>query len=124
MNEAYPQFSPIYCEGMAPNNKGEAAWLHNHLSLKATDQCTDDADLHVWATGGCANFQSDMSSCGKKCLGGGSCTANCVKGKEGYSQNCSNCMGQITSCTKSNCMWKCAGGNSPSCTACVDKYCT
>merc|ERR1740138_1273831 len=52
------------------------------LSVQAVaGQCTD-ADTSKWnADAGHQTWQSDMTSCGTKCLGKGSCVATCMTGK-------------------------------------------
>eukprot|EP00494_Astrolonche_serrata_P028005 UN28270 len=86
--------------------------------------CTDAVDESTWKTKGCKNFNSDMDKCGHQCLSSASCTASCMTKAEGYSQNCSNCMGALTSCTAKHCMAKCIRGQTPDCVKCVDANCT
>ena len=64
-----------------------------------------------------------MSTCGHKCLGGGSCVKTCIKGAEGYSDACSGCFGDLAQCTKDHCMLKCIKGESDACKSCVKDNC-
>eukprot|EP00494_Astrolonche_serrata_P022179 UN22436 len=57
-------------------------------------------------------------------MGGASCVTSCMSKAEGYSAGCAGCMGTLTGCTKSNCMMKCLGGQTPDCVKCVTEHCT
>merc|ERR1712166_632134 len=79
------------------------------------------ADSAVWTKQGQANFQNDMTTCGKKCLGASDCVKKCVEGKEKYSDGCSGCFGSLAQCTKDHCMFQCINGRTPACDTCVKK---
>merc|ERR550514_1468736 len=83
----------VSCSGFTPPS----------LSLEATASCSDaDADVYN-NKGGFDNFESDMTSCGLKCLGASSCVSSCMADKEGYSSSCAGCFGDLAGCTASNC---------------------
>ena len=85
--------------------------------------CTNDADTSIWSSKGKANFNTDMTTCGKKCLGGSSCVQGCIKSAEGYSDACSACFGALGGCTAKNCMAQCIGGQTPACVTCTQTHC-
>jgi hypothetical protein len=91
-------------------------------SPAASAACTA-ADLSIYKSKGEANFDSDMQTCGKKCLGGSSCVEKCIETAEGYSDACSACFGDLAGCTKDKCWIKCIGGESASCKSCVESSC-
>merc|ERR1719492_703658 len=102
------------CSGLTPPSKAAA--------LEAgTDACKDAADQKIWNGDGKTNFASDLSKCGNQCLGGASCTTDCIKKDAGYTETCSSCFGALVGCTKDNCMIDAQGS---SCKSCVDKSCT
>ena len=82
-----------------------------------------DADKNIWSSKGKANFDTDMSTCGHKCLGRSSCVKSCIESAEGYSDACSSCFGDLAGCTASKCWSKCIGGESDSCKECVTSNC-
>jgi len=88
------------------------------VAATAGAACSDAADQSVWAAKK-SSFQTDMTSCGKKCLGGSACVTSCIESTDGYSATCASCFGGLAQCTKDHCMLKCAGGNTPDCAACV-----
>merc|ERR1719498_1423574 len=94
------------------------------VTTAASNACAGDADQAIWNHQGKSNFQDDLNKCGHSCFGGASCVAKCMKGKEGYSDGCSNCFGELVGCTNKNCLTKCIGGNSPACKSCVNQHCT
>merc|ERR1719422_2413888 len=74
----------------------------------SASQC-NDADTTKWnGDSGHSQWQSDMSSCGTKCLGRGSCVSTCM-GTKGWSSNCATCFGNLADCTAKNCLTKCIG---------------
>merc|ERR1739849_13522 len=78
-----------------------------------------DADTTKWnGDSGHAQWQSDMTSCGTKCLGKGSCVTSCMSGK-GWSSGCATCFGNLADCTSKNCLAKCIGGRTPGCVTCL-----
>lgn len=84
-----------------------------------TAKCTD-ADTALWkADSDHSKWQANMTSCGKKCLGGGSCVASCMAG-DGWSSGCASCFGDLTECTKEHCLMKCIGGRTPGCVSCLE----
>lgn len=89
------------------------------LVAAAATECTNDADQAAWAAHKGA-FESDMTTCGKQCLGAADCVATCIQKADGYSVSCSGCFGALAGCTKKHCALQCALGNSPSCKSCVD----
>merc|ERR1712173_68356 len=71
------------------------------------------------------DFASDLSKCGHQCLGGADCTSKCIEKDYGYTAPCASCFGQLTGCTKDNCMFDCMlDANGSSCKNCVDQHCT
>jgi len=93
------------------------------LEVQDGNACTDDADQKVWTGKGKANFDADLSACGKQCFGAEACVTKCMAGKEGYSSSCADCFGQLTACTAKNCLAQCTAGKSPGCTECTQKNC-
>merc|ERR1719183_839841 len=82
-------------------------------------QCTD-ADTTKWnGDAGHATWQSQMTSCGTKCLGKASCVTTCMQG-DGWTTGCSGCFGDLAGCTASHCLVKCMGGRSPGCVTCLE----
>ncbi|CAD7973022.1 unnamed protein product [Amoebophrya sp. A25] len=82
------------------------------------------ADLDIWSNGtGKSDFKAYMTTCGKKCWGAGDCVADCVEKTENYSSDCATCFGTLGECTRNHCMMPCMNGQTPSCTACTQKYC-
>ena len=92
------------------------------VSADAT-ACTNDADTAIWSSKGKTNFNTDMTKCGKKCLGGASCVQGCIKSAEGYSDGCSACFGALGGCTAKNCMAQCIGGQTAACVSCTQAHC-
>merc|ERR1712139_454854 len=89
------------------------------LSVKAlAGQCTD-ADTSKWnADTNHQAWQSDMTSCGTKCLGSGSCVTSCMEG-DGWSSGCAGCFGTLVQCTSTHCLAKCINGRTPDCVSCL-----
>jgi len=83
-------------------------------------KCADAADQAAW-TKHKADFAADMSTCGHKCMGAGSCVSDCIATTDGYTKDCAGCFGALAQCTKDHCLLQCLGGNTPACTACVVK---
>merc|ERR1712178_122736 len=89
------------------------------LSVKALASQCSDADTSKWnADTNHQAWQSDMTSCGTKCLGKGSCVATCMTGK-GWSSGCAGCFGNLADCTAKSCLTKCIGGRTPDCVTCL-----
>merc|ERR1712216_622011 len=89
------------------------------MALLSTASCTD-ADTTKWnGDSGHAQWQSDMTSCGTKCLGKGSCVSSCLAGN-GWSTGCAGCFGDLADCTASHCLVKCMGGRSAGCVSCLE----
>merc|ERR1712072_918225 len=86
----------------------------------ADGACTNSADAAAWAKHK-SSFESDMATCGKKCLGASSCVDSCIAAADGYSKSCSACFGDLAGCTKDHCFLDCIKGASAACTACVKK---
>merc|ERR1719389_1508889 len=60
----------------------------------SASQC-NDADTTKWnGDSGHGQWQSDMTSCGTKCLGKGTCVSTCM-GTKGWSSNCATCFGNL-----------------------------
>jgi hypothetical protein len=59
-----------------------------------------------------------METCGKKCLGTATCVSKCMSSLHGYSTECSQCFGMLTSCNVKKCFSECSAGRSPTCEAC------
>jgi hypothetical protein len=117
-----------YCPNTAVEitvaTKGIASFAAvERLAAAADGACTNSADASIYNTKGKANFQSDLTTCGKKCFGAKSCVSKCMVGLEGYSSACADCFGDLTACTEKNCLAQCAAGNSPSCTTCQNAHC-
>jgi len=83
-------------------------------------KCTDAADQAAW-TKHKGDFAADMSTCGHKCMGAGSCVSDCIATTDGYTKDCAGCFGALAQCTKDHCLLQCLGGNTPACAACVIK---
>ncbi|CAK9021760.1 Kinesin-like protein KIF3A [Durusdinium trenchii] len=78
-------------------------------------------DAQIWSQKGSAAFSSDMETCGRQCaLASTSCASDCVKGKEGYSDGCAACFGEVFGCTRDHCKLKCIAGQTAECKACVE----
>jgi len=90
----------------------------------ADGSCTNSGDQSIWTAKGKDNFHSDMNDCGHKSLGNEDKATQCMKGKEGYSDDCAGCFGATISCTAKKCWAKCIGGETAACTSCVDANCT
>merc|ERR1711904_323160 len=89
------------------------------LSVKALASQCSDADTSKWnADTNHQAWQSDMTSCGTKCLGKGSCVATCMTGK-GWSSGCAGCFGNLADCTAKSCLAKCINGRTPDCATCL-----
>merc|ERR1719492_577991 len=110
------------CSGLTPPSK---AFFALGALETATDACKDAADQKVWDDEGKDDFESDLSKCGNQCLGGATCTTDCIKKLRGYTEACSTCFGDLVGCTKDNCMFDCMlDANGSSCKNCVNKSCT
>merc|ERR1712190_429493 len=84
--------------------------------------CKDTpADMTIWTKDGSADFASDLSTCGHKCLGDAKCTSDCIAKLRGYTMACADCFGTLTGCTKDNCMLDASGSTFKNC---VDAHCT
>merc|ERR1719336_3819929 len=106
------------CSGLTPPASLE------YMLEATTDACMDDQDQAKWNGDGQTNFAADLKECGTKCLGGASCTASCMA-KKGYTDDCSQCFGTLTSCSKDNCMFKCFPDSGlAACATCVADNCT
>mmetsp|Transcript_105445 Transcript_105445/g.303230 ORF Transcript_105445/g.303230 Transcript_105445/m.303230 type:complete len:366 (-) Transcript_105445:84-1181(-) len=88
---------------------------------KADSPCSSH-DAETLKGSGRQKFEKDMNGCSTPCWGESSCTADCMA-DHGYSASCSKCFGELSGCTRANCMWQCMGGNSPSCGRCADEHC-
>jgi hypothetical protein len=64
-----------------------------------------------------------MNACGKSCMGQSACVKDCIVKREGYSDGCAQCFGDLGGCTAKNCWAKCIGGESDSCKKCVQDKC-
>lgn len=100
-----------------------AAWAQQNSNSTATGACMDAADQTAYKAKGEKNFISDMTDCGKKCMGAKSCVSKCMVGKESYTSACADCFGELGACTESNCLAQCIAGNSPKCAACQQAKC-
>eukprot|EP00440_Ansanella_granifera_P074241 gb/GFBE01080564.1/.p1 GENE.gb/GFBE01080564.1/~~gb/GFBE01080564.1/.p1 ORF type:complete len:239 (+),score=19.52 gb/GFBE01080564.1/:1-717(+) len=68
-------------------------------------------------------FSPTMSQCARPCTGISSCTADCWV-KHGFSEPCSQCFGELASCSVPHCWMQCMfDDNSPGCHECVDSHC-
>ena len=91
-------------------------------SLPVADSACTDQDKQIWSQKGSAAFTSDMETCGHQCaLADKSCASKCVQGKEGYSDSCSSCFGDLFGCTRDHCKLACIGGQTDACKDCVKK---
>jgi len=80
----------------------------------------NDADTTQWnADSGHVQWQEDMSSCGLHCLGEGTCVTSCLAEK-GWTSSCATCFGDLTDCTRANCLVECLGVRSPGCVSCLE----
>ncbi|KAH9251907.1 hypothetical protein BASA81_010111 [Batrachochytrium salamandrivorans] len=89
--------------------------------------------LQVWAGGACVNdpawergkasLEKNLEICGKECWGEAVCVSTCMTRQGGYTNQCAQCFGALTDCTKAKCMSKCMFGKSASCEACTKTYC-
>merc|ERR1712025_558362 len=81
-------------------------------------KCTD-ADTSKWtADSDHSQWQTDMTSCGTKCLGAHDCVVSCMETK-GWSAGCAGCWGDLQQCTSSHCLAKCINGRTPDCVTCL-----
>ncbi|CAE8635573.1 unnamed protein product [Polarella glacialis] len=87
-----------------------------------TGACRGDSDQKIWRSGGEYNFGGAATGCGRRCYLSGSCSAVCLAEQEGYSANCSSCMGSLVSCTASQCLKAC--WDVESCVTCIQTNCT
>jgi len=92
---------------------------HNTTAVK---WCHDADDLALWAKHR-FRFVDDIKDCGESCLGDPECTAQCMHRKDGYSENCVVCMGQLAECTVNNCLGLCMLGQGPDCKQCTVDNC-
>jgi hypothetical protein len=94
------------------------------FSLRADGGCSNASDEAAW-TKHSASFKDEMHKCGSPCLGMSGCMAKCVAKDWGVSSACATCFGDLGSCTRNNCMFKCAtgSGKSASCAKCVRENC-
>jgi len=83
--------------------------------------CTGEKDNAIWSAGGDVRFGNVSWKCGHQCTGSTGCSAACMNGNEGYSPDCSWCMGSLISCSASQCLGTC--GDVHSCAGCIYKTC-
>jgi len=67
-------------------------------------------------------YVDDLKDCALRCLGGAPCTSSCIAGKEGYSSQCAQPMGNMIGCAVSHCSM-CATSQGPSCLLCMMRNC-
>lgn len=93
-------------------------------STEASGACANGADHDIWYGGGNTRVHEFMHACGAACWGGTLCVRNCVQQKEGYSDTCSKCFGDVAACTALHCIIPCLGGAATkNCLACVSSEC-
>jgi len=91
------------------------------MGAASAASCTDQ-DKQIWSQKGMSAFEADMESCGHQCaLSDESCASKCVQGKEGYTESCSSCFGDLFECTRAHCKLACIGGQTDACKDCVKK---
>jgi len=81
------------------------------------------SDQKIWKDLGKKFPVKTMKNCAGGCYGQEGCVTDCVRRKEGFSEDCSGCFGSIASCTASYCMFQCIGGGNSNCRACVAQNC-
>eukprot|EP01062_Namystynia_karyoxenos_P070793 TRINITY_DN66186_c0_g1_i1.p2 TRINITY_DN66186_c0_g1~~TRINITY_DN66186_c0_g1_i1.p2 ORF type:complete len:264 (+),score=83.30 TRINITY_DN66186_c0_g1_i1:84-875(+) len=91
------------------------------LKAPADGACNDANDTKIWNATGFKNFESDMTSCGLKCLGKDTCVTSCMESTEHYTPACAKCFGDLGQCTATNCLTKCMSGRNPTCVQCLEK---
>ncbi|CAE8716492.1 unnamed protein product, partial [Polarella glacialis] len=91
------------------------------FTRQKADACTGEKDKAIWTSGGESRLNSASYKCGNQCAGESSCSAACISQSEGYSTDCSSCMGSLISCATSECLGTCKGEEA--CQACIDKTC-
>ncbi|CAE8661816.1 unnamed protein product, partial [Polarella glacialis] len=91
------------------------------FTRQKADACTGEKDKAIWTSGGESRLNSASYKCGNQCAGENSCSAACISQSEGYSTDCSSCMGSLISCATSECLGTCKGEEA--CQACIDKTC-
>jgi len=86
------------------------------------------ADQQIWDEVGSANFQGDEKSCAMRCGGQNPCTGNCMSNMRGYTHDCGQCFGGLSSCVVAHCVispGNCGiNPNGASCKQCTDSHCT
>jgi len=94
-----------------------------------TNQCTNDADKALWAGAehGEATFGSTLRQLRLKCTQKTS-TSRCVSRrfqfKEGYTADCSECMGALAQCVNMQCTVQCIGLDNEGCNKCMTEACS
>jgi len=107
------------CDTAAFGDGSCTSFAEPSLTLQAPAVACTDADTQKWnADTDHSQWQSDMTSCGTKCLGKESCVTSCMQG-DGWSAGCAGCFGSLAQCTATNCLTKCINGRTPDCVTCL-----
>ena len=91
------------------------------LDVPIEGACNNDADLALLI----ANDPSEtMQQCGVSCIGaGGDCILNCIKDGTEFSDDCSVCFADVTTCVMADCFAQCSGDDTAACDACRVEKC-
>lgn len=97
-----------------------ASLLKMLLMVPLAASSCNDSDSQIWSQKGAAAFSQDMETCGRQCaLSSTECASQCVQKKEGYTDSCASCFGDVFGCTRDHCKLKCISGQTPACKQCV-----
>jgi len=90
-------------------------------------KCTD-ADMAKLQAETADSFNAETKKCALECGGQNPCTGNCITKEYGYSSDCGQCFGDLTSCAVAHCVV--APGNcgvdpdGSACASCMAEKCT
>eukprot|EP00122_Pirum_gemmata_P020867 Pgem_evm1s19477 len=88
----------------------------------AVNRCKNDHDIdQILKTS--ETFGSVAERCGKKSFGMKAGAWDCIEKELKYSRGCAECFGDVTECTRSNCMRLCMWGRTEACEACSVQHC-
>ncbi|CAE8621956.1 unnamed protein product, partial [Polarella glacialis] len=119
--EAFATCTGLYNSKSASLNISGLVGPPVSFTRQKADACTGEKDKAIWTSGGESRLNSASYKCGNQCAGENSCSAACISQSEGYSTDCSSCMGSLISCATSECLGTCKGEEA--CQACIDKTC-
>merc|ERR1711981_734698 len=98
------------------------------LATTALAASCNDKDKQIWGLNGSDNFNADVKTCALRNGGQNPGTGSCMSDKRGYSYDCGQCFGKLTSCTVARCVvapGNCGiNSNGAACKQCVNEKCT